>query len=53
VDLVKGDYASTIVMLATKDIFGNWTKQHVWGLSPSQQAHVFGQVCCAFIKKNL
>jgi len=26
VELLRGDYALTIVMLAKKDIFGNWTK---------------------------
>jgi hypothetical protein len=30
VELFKGEYASTIVMLA-KDIFGNWTERHMCG----------------------
>jgi len=31
VELSKGEYASTIVMLAKKDIFGNWTKRCMCG----------------------
>jgi hypothetical protein len=31
VELSRGDYASTIMMLAKKDIFGNWTEQCMCG----------------------
>jgi hypothetical protein len=31
VELSRGEYASTIVMLAKKDIFGNWTKHYMCG----------------------
>jgi hypothetical protein len=31
VELSKGEYALVIVMLAKKDIFGNWTKWHMCG----------------------
>jgi hypothetical protein len=31
VELSRGEYASTIMMLAKKDIFGNWTKRCMHG----------------------
>jgi len=31
VELSKGEYASTIMMLAKQDIFDNWTKCHMCG----------------------
>jgi hypothetical protein len=31
VKLLRGDYASAIVMSAKKDIFGNWMKQRMCG----------------------
>jgi len=31
VELLKGDYASTIMMSTKKYIFGNWTKQCMCG----------------------
>jgi hypothetical protein len=31
VELFRGQYVSAIVMLAKKDIFGNWTKRHMCG----------------------
>jgi hypothetical protein len=31
VELSRGDYASTIMMLAKKDIFGNWIEQCMCG----------------------
>jgi hypothetical protein len=31
VELLKGDYASTTMMLTKKDIFGNWTEQCMCG----------------------
>jgi hypothetical protein len=30
-ELSKGEYALAIVMLAKKDIFGNWTEQRMCG----------------------
>jgi hypothetical protein len=30
-ELLKGKYASTIVMPTKKDIFGNWTKHYMSG----------------------
>ncbi len=36
VELSRGEYASTTVMLAKKDIFGNWIKCYMWGLSSSE-----------------
>jgi hypothetical protein len=31
VELYKGEYASTIMMLIKEDIFNNWTKRHMCG----------------------
>jgi hypothetical protein len=31
VELSRGDYASTTMMLAKKDSFGNWTKRRMCG----------------------
>jgi len=31
VELSRGEYASTIVMLAKEDIFSNWTERHMCG----------------------
>jgi hypothetical protein len=31
VKLSRGEHALTIVMLAKKNIFGNWTKRHMCG----------------------
>jgi hypothetical protein len=31
VELLKGDYASTIMMPTKKNIFGNWTKLYMCG----------------------
>jgi hypothetical protein len=31
VELSRGEYASTIVMLAKEDIFSNWTECHMCG----------------------
>jgi hypothetical protein len=31
VELLKGDYASTIMMPTKKNIFGNWTKRYMCG----------------------
>jgi hypothetical protein len=31
VELFKGEYVSSIVMMAKKDILGNWTKRHMCG----------------------
>ncbi len=36
VELFRGEYALTIVMLAKKCIFGNWTKRYMWGLLSSE-----------------
>ncbi len=36
VKLSKSEYASTIVMLTKKNIFGNWIEHHVWGLSSDE-----------------
>jgi hypothetical protein len=42
VELSKSKYASTIVMPAKKDIFGNWTKSHMCGdyCSKNKQTHL-------------
>jgi hypothetical protein len=31
VELSRGKYASTIMMLAKKDVFGNWIEHHMCG----------------------
>ncbi len=35
-ELSRGEYASIIMMLTKKDIFGNWIKRCMWGLSSSE-----------------
>ncbi len=49
-ELSKGEYVST-TMMSIKDIFGNWTKHHMWGLPSNEQTYPFKQVCHALLEE--
>jgi hypothetical protein len=49
----RGDYVLTTMMLAKKDIFGNWMEWCMCGDWPNRQMHMSGQICHAFTKRNI